>query len=113
MGFGIGVSNPGMGPRGALDQFSGGEKERGEVFNPRVVSRLLGFLRPYSKQMAVAFLAMLFVSALTLLTPYLLKVAVDQYITLNDPAGLVRISILTMAAFVGLYLATVGQQYML
>jgi ATP-binding cassette subfamily B multidrug efflux pump len=113
MGFGIGVSGPSMGPRGALDTFSGGEKERGEVFNPHVVSRLLIYLHPYSKQMAVAFLAMLFVSGLTLLTPYLLKVAVDQYISLGDQQGLVRISLMTMAAFVGLYLATVGQQYML
>jgi ATP-binding cassette subfamily B multidrug efflux pump len=113
MGFGIGVSNPGMGPRGALDRFSGGENERGQVFNPKVVSRLFLYLRPYSKQMGLAFVAMLFVSALTLVTPYLLKIAVDQYITQGDSAGLIRISLMTLAAFGGLYIATAGQQYML
>ena len=102
MGFGIGVSNPGMGPRGALDHFSGGQDQRGQVFNRRVVIRLLAYLRPYTKQMAGAFLAMLGITGLTLLTPYLLKVAVDQYITLGDRVGLVRISLLTAAAFVGL-----------
>jgi len=112
MGFGIGVSNPNMGPRGALDSFSG-EDRRGAAFNPRVVSRLLGYLRPYSKQMALAFASMLIVSALTLATPYLLKLAIDQYITEGDRAGLARISLLTMAAFTGLFFATAGQQYFL
>lgn len=113
MGFGIGVSNPGMGPRGALDHFSGGQDVKGQVFNRRVILRLLGYLRPYSKQMWLAFLAMLAVSALTLLTPYLLKVAVDQYITQADRQGLVQVSLYTMAAFIGLYVASAGQQYML
>ena len=102
-----------MGPRGALDQFSTGEDRRGQVYDKRVVVRLLGYLRPYSRQMALAFLAMLAVSALTLLTPYLLKVAVDQYIARGDQAGLIRISLWTAAAFVGLYFATAGEQYLL
>ncbi len=62
---------------------------------------------------SLAFLAMLAVSALTLLTPYLLKVAVDQYISQGDQmvscgfrSGLPR-------AFVGLYFATAGEQYLL
>ena len=113
MGFGIGVSNPGMGPRGIIEQFSGGDNQRGAAFNRRVVARLLAYLKPYTRQMGLAFLAMLVVSGLTLLTPYLLKVAVDQYITLGDRAGLARISLLTAATFIGLYLATAGQQYML
>ena len=86
MGFGIGVSNPGMGPRGTLGKFAAGQDARGQIFNPRVVLRLLAYLRPYLRQMALAFVAMLAVSALTLLTPYLLKVAVDQYIYARRPA---------------------------
>ena len=113
MGFGIGVSNPGMGPRGVLDSFSSGEDRRGAAFNPRVVSRLLAYLRPYSRQMALAFTSMLVVSALTLTTPYLLKLAIDQYITQGDQAGLSRIALFTMAAFTGLFVATSGQQYFL
>jgi ATP-binding cassette subfamily B multidrug efflux pump len=112
MGFGIGVSNPNMGPRGALDSFSG-EDRRGAAFNPRVVSRLLAYLRPYSKQMALAFASMLVVSALTLATPYLLKLAIDQYITQGDQGGLSRIALWTMGSFAGLYVATSGQQYFL
>jgi ABC-type multidrug transport system fused ATPase/permease subunit len=113
MGFGIGVSNPGMGPRGIIEQFSGGTDTRGQVFNRRVVVRLLAYLRPYARQMLLACLAMLAVTALTLLTPYLLKVAVDQYITQGDRNGLTRIILWMGAAFVGLYIATAGQQYLL
>ena len=56
---------------------------------------------------------MLAVSALTLFTPYLLKVAVDQYISQGDQYGLLRISLWTAGAFVGLYFATAGEQYLL
>ena len=113
MGFGIGVSNPGMGPRGAFEHFAGGEDRQGEVLNPRVIFRMLAFLRPYTLQMSAAFLAMLLVTAMTLLTPYLLKVAVDQCIAQADRAGLVRISLLTAAAFIGLYIGSAAQQFIL
>ncbi len=113
MGFGIGVSSPGMGPRSALDSFSSGEDRRGVAFNPHVVSRLLAYLRPYTRHMGLAFISMLGVSALTLAIPYLLKLAIDQYITQGDLAGLSRIAIYTMAAFIGLYVFTAWQQYLL
>jgi ABC-type multidrug transport system fused ATPase/permease subunit len=113
MGFGIGVSNPGMGPRGTLGKFAAGQDLRGQIYNRRVVRRLLAYLRPYGKQMALAFVAMLAVSALTLLTPYLLKVAVDQYISRGDQQGLVRVALITAAAFAGLYVTNAGLQYIL
>jgi ABC-type multidrug transport system fused ATPase/permease subunit len=113
MGFGIGVSSPGMGPRRALGKFAADQDTRGQIVNPRVLIRLLSYLRPYAKQMALAFVAMLIVSALTLLTPYLLKVAIDQYITKGDQPGLVRVALYTAAAFVGLYITGAGMQYIL
>jgi ABC-type multidrug transport system fused ATPase/permease subunit len=112
MGFGIGVSSPGMGPRGIIEQFSGPD-QRGAAFNPRVVRRLLAYLRPYRRQMLLAFFAMLWVTGLTLLTPYLLKIAIDQYIAQGDKAGLLRISLFTALVFIGLFIATSSQQYLL
>ena len=114
MGFGIGVSNPGMGPRGALDSFSGGEEDRrGAVFNKRVVTRMLAYLRPYRRQMTLAVLTMLVITALTLLTPYLLKLAIDQAITHGDREELIRLSVYTALAYTALYGATAVQQYLL
>ncbi len=113
MGFGIGVSSSGMGPRGAMETFAEGEGKRGQVFNQRVVKRMLVYVRPFSKMMALAFVAMLAGSVLTLLAPYLLKITVDTYIIQGDLAGLVRISAWTAATFVGLYFATWAEQYLL
>jgi ABC-type multidrug transport system fused ATPase/permease subunit len=112
MGFSIGVSSPGIGPRGAIDQFGDGAHS-GKVFDKQVISRLLSYLRPYWKRMALALIATVALSGLTLYTPYLLKVAIDQYITQKDIPGLTYISLLTAASFVGLYLTTSAQQYML
>ncbi len=72
MGLAFGGSGAGMGPRGAIDQFGSGEAQ-GRAFNARVVARLLAFLRPYARRMALAFVAMLFASMFALLTPYLMK----------------------------------------
>jgi ABC-type multidrug transport system fused ATPase/permease subunit len=113
MGFGIGTSSSASGPRGTLGKFAAGQDARGRIINPRIAVRLLAYLRPYTKQMALAFVAMLAVSSLTLLTPYLLKVAIDQYITLGNQPGLVTISLWTAAAFAGLYLTNAGLQYIL
>lgn len=111
MSFSIGMGSPGMGPRGALRNF--GEEREGRPLDVRVVSRLLVFVRPYWRRMLVAFVLMLVASALTLATPYLIKVAIDQYIAQRDVPGLTRIAGLTAAAFVGIYLASAGQSYLL
>jgi len=60
-----------------METFAEGEGKRGQVFNQRVVTRMLVYLRPYSKMMALAFVAMLADTILTLLAPYLLKITVD------------------------------------
>lgn len=113
MGFGIGVSNPGMGPRGLLEDFSNGVEKQDQVFDRNILWRLLLFLKPYARQMTAAMMLMLVVTGLTLLTPYLLKIAVDTYITGGDQAGLMRVSIYTAAAFIGLYVFTALQDFLL
>jgi ATP-binding cassette, subfamily B, multidrug efflux pump len=113
MSFGIGVSGTGMGPRNAMETFAEGGDQRGQVYNPRVVRRMLVYLRPYMQMMALAFVAMLADAGLTLLAPYLLKVTIDTYISQGNQAGLVRISLWTAATFLGLYVATRTEQYLL
>jgi len=113
MGFGIGVTSSGMGPRGVLENFSSGDESRGKVFDRKIVGRMLAFLKPYKLQMGIALISMLAASALTLLVPYLLKIAVDTYIAAGDLNGLGRISLYTAGAFAGLYVTTAVQQYLL
>jgi ABC-type multidrug transport system fused ATPase/permease subunit len=111
MSFSIGTSSANMSPRGALRQF--GAERDGRLFDRRVVTRMLAFLRPYWRQMGLACGLMLIATLLTLWTPYLIKVAIDQHIVNGDLSGLTRIALLTGLAFVGLYLATAGQRYLL
>ncbi len=111
MGFSIGSTSPGMGPRGALDRF--GDKVEGSAFNLRVVLRLLQYIMPYWLQMLLAFVLMLLSSAMTLLAPYLVKVAIDQAIAEGDLANLQDVALLMLGAFICLYVASSGQRYLL
>jgi ABC-type multidrug transport system fused ATPase/permease subunit len=56
---------------------------------------------------------MLVASGLSLVAPYLTKVAIDQHIAAGNVAGLVQVAWLMVGAFVLLYVATLGQQYLL
>ena len=111
MTFRIGSSGAPMGPRGALHRF--GDKEGEDTFDRRVLVRLLPYLRPHWARMSVAFVLMLIESLLALSIPYLLKVAIDEYIAQGDMAGLTQVALLTAAAFVGIYLAAMGRRYLL
>jgi ATP-binding cassette subfamily B multidrug efflux pump len=110
--FSIGSGGSGFGPRGALESF--GEKDtEGAAFNPQVVRRMLGYLRPYRRHMVAAFLLMLVETGTTLLIPYLLKVAIDQDIATGDTGGLLSTALEIAAAFVVLFLASSSGQYLL
>ncbi|HSF79841.1 MAG TPA: ABC transporter ATP-binding protein [Anaerolineales bacterium] len=115
MSFSIGSSSAGMGPRHALDQFgSHDESQRGgDVFNRRVLLRMLAYLKPYRWMMAAAFALTLAESSLTLLTPYLFKIAIDQHIATGDLPGLTRVALWIGAAFAGLFFVSGGQRYLL
>lgn len=107
--FGGGLN---MGPRGALESHGEGDGT-GRVFDNRIVRRLLGYLRPYARQMAGAFVMMVIATALTLLIPYLTKIIIDQYITQGDLHGLNRMALVLSGALVGIYVTSSAQQYLL
>lgn len=100
-----------MGPRGALHRF--GEHDQKAAMNWRVLMRLLAYLRPHWQKMALAFVCMLGASALTLLAPYLIKVAIDGPISDGDIAALNRVAVWTAVTFIGVYLTTWAQRYLL
>ncbi|HRT32171.1 MAG TPA: ABC transporter ATP-binding protein [Anaerolineae bacterium] len=107
--FGGGLN---MGPRGALESHGEGDGT-GRVFDSRIVRRLLGYLRPYARQMAGAFVMMVIATALTLLIPYLTKIIIDQHIAQGDLHGLNRMALVLSGALVGIYVTSSAQQYLL
>jgi ABC-type multidrug transport system fused ATPase/permease subunit len=104
--------SPGVGPRSIIEQF-GQEKKDGRYFDKGVVKGMLVFIRPYRRKMAAAILFMLFATAFTLLTPYLIKVTIDEHIAVGDASGLTRLAVLIAVCYLGLYVATAGQEYYL
>ncbi len=111
MSFSIGAAGPRMGPGGALERFGG--RDEAHAFDPQVALRLLAFVRPYWRQMIAALLLMLAASLLTLATPYLVKIAIDQNIAQRDVPGLTRTALLIAATFAGIYLTAAGQRWLL
>lgn len=112
MGFSIGAGGVGRGgPRSALEGYA--DKVEGRSFNLRVLWYLLVFVRPYRLRMLAAFAAMLVASALTLLMPYLVKVAIDGPIAAGDIPALNEITLVMLLAATGLYLASTAQRFLL
>ncbi len=111
MSFSIGSSSSGIGPRSALSQFGSADQDQKRV-NGKVFFRLLGYLIPYKLHMGLAFLLTLVESGLTLLTPYLIKVALDEYITQNDIDGLLLISLQIGFSFLAVFIVSSLQRYL-
>ncbi|MEM7330623.1 MAG: ABC transporter ATP-binding protein [Chloroflexota bacterium] len=104
--------SPNMGPRSAISQF-GQEGKDGRFFNKGVILGMLVFIRPYRRNMLLASLLLLIITGLTLLTPYLIKVAIDDFIAQGNSDGLATIAIWIAATYLLLYLTTMAQQYLL
>ena len=60
----------------------------GKAYDARLMRRLLHYLRPYGRQVALALVAIVVGSAASLVQPYLIKVAIDRYIGTRQLAGL-------------------------
>ncbi len=112
MSFSIGTTSVGGGPGGIMRGLAD-EQEKGRVWDAHVVSRMLAYIVPYRSSMVIAFVLTVISAALGLAVPYLIKIAIDQHIVNRDVAGLDRIALATVGAFVGLYVSSAIQQYLL
>ena len=104
--------SPGMGPRGAINQF-GAEGKDGRFFNKSVVAGMLVFIRPYGRKIALGTLLMLGATSFTLLAPYIIKITIDEHIAVGDASGLTQLAFFLALCYLGLYATTAGQQYLL
>ena len=60
----------------------------GKAYDARLMARILRYLAPYWKLLAISFLFLLLHTGTQLLGPYITKVAVDRYISHQDVHGL-------------------------
>jgi ATP-binding cassette subfamily B protein len=64
------------------------EEVFGAVFNYRVVTRMAPYVRPYGRLVAVSIAAMLIFTGTQVAVPWLIKVGIDDFISVGDGTGL-------------------------
>jgi len=64
------------------------EEVLGKAYDARLMRRLIGYLRPYWKQVLFAFLLIVADAALETIPPLLTMLAIDRYIAVADAGGL-------------------------
>jgi ATP-binding cassette subfamily B protein len=69
----------------------------GKAYDAVLMRRLLRYLRPYRLQVAVALSAIIAASVLQLVQPWLMKLAIDRYITRGDLSGIDSIAVAFLA----------------
>lgn len=106
------LSRTNSGPNSLLRQ-AGAEGAQSPFFRWWVVRRMLAYLLPYRRWILLATLLMLMASGFTLAAPYLIKLAIDQAISQSDTYGLFQLSVLLAITYIGLYVATAGERYLL
>ncbi len=111
MSISIGAASAGMGPRSAIEDL--GQYKEDRAFDPRIVARLLTYLRPHGGRMTLAVALVLLSSALTLSAPYLIKIAIDEHIARGDAVGLARVALVLTGVFLAIYATTAALQYLL
>jgi ATP-binding cassette, subfamily B, multidrug efflux pump len=60
---------------------------KGAIYDRRLAGRLLRFLKPYRKQVALSVILLAILSLLEVAGPYLTKVAIDTYVKPTEGAG--------------------------
>ena len=81
----------------------------GVAFDKDNMRRALAYTNPYRGQLLIALLLTVFATAMSVLAPYLVKVAIDEHIAVGDIAGLSVIAVITLAVYVAGYFASARQ----
>jgi ATP-binding cassette subfamily B multidrug efflux pump len=76
----------------------------GKAYDAGLMRRLLAYLRPYTRRVLVAFVAIVGGSLLQLAQPYLMKIAIDDHIATGDLEGLNWLAAGFLAILIGSFL---------
>jgi len=78
----------------------------GKAYDARVAQRLLGYLRPQRRAIALAMALMVAATIADLSGPFLIKIAIDSGVALGDAGVLWSATIVYLALYVGWWLST-------
>ena len=105
--FGSGLGN--SGPNTVL-RSHGSNRTKAK---PDSLIRMLSYLKPYWGRMLIAFVCMLITTGFSLAVPFLIKTAIDGPISSGDISSLIRISSLLLIVFLGIYVFSALQKFIL
>src|SRR5262245_59025983 len=77
------------------------------------MKRLLVYLKPYKWRVIAAFFLLIFSAGLTIFTPFLVKIAVDNYIAHKDVDGLNLICLIYLGVLIGAMVLSYLQIYLM
>ena len=77
------------------------EEALGKAYDARLIRRLWGFIRPYRRLFWLSVVCLPINAACMRAQPYLLKLAIDHYVTAGDADGLARMGAWYVAAIIG------------
>jgi ATP-binding cassette, subfamily B, multidrug efflux pump len=84
-----------------MAEISQQEEILGKVYDTKLIKRLWQFIAPYKRLFWIAMLLLPFQQAFGLAQPYLMKIAIDQYIAGRNLIGLQKIGFLFLGALLG------------
>jgi ATP-binding cassette subfamily B protein len=85
----------------------------GKAYDARLMRRLLEYLRPYWRQVVLAFVTIIVSTVSSLVQPYLIKIAIDRYIAQRRLAGLDGLAVLYLSVLVASFAAEYFQTWTL
>ena len=83
----------------------------GKAYDARLMRRLLGYLRPHWRSVALGLVVIVATSLLQLVQPWLTKVAIDRYIAHGDLAGVGRIALIFLAVLAAVFALEFAQTW--
>ena len=89
------------------------EATLGKAYDARLMRRLWGYVKPHRRLVVASLVLMLTVSAVQLVQPYLIKLAIDDHIASGRLEGLGRLALLFLAALLAEFGLRFGQLYVL
>ena len=89
------------------------EEILGKAYDSRLMKRLLKYMKPYKFYVILALGLMLIYTALNLVEPYILKIAIDNYFVPAKLNGLFNIVLLFFGILIFQFVAQVCQDYLL
>jgi ATP-binding cassette subfamily B protein len=110
-GWSSNIGGTGHGPRSnwgsSFSRSDGWDEEYGKLYNPQLVRRIVPYLGPHKRWGSVGLLAMVVFAAASFSQPFIITIAIRDYIADGDLGGLTKL----MGVFIVLALVAWGAEF--